>query len=150
MWSEFLTYVLWILFSIASIWIVGLWCWRTITMKAPFPILICRSRGDEKRQRFMARSTDQPSLFIELADSDEAVLSAYDAMRYLHDLPDASSFLRRVRELQHDGYHLVRVVAEGRVVTAAGFRLGDKIPWGPLSVCRRSCYRADAAVQRGG
>ena len=41
---EFLAYALLILFSIVSIWIVGLWCRLTIRMKEPFPVLICRSR----------------------------------------------------------------------------------------------------------
>lgn len=67
---------------------------------------------------------------IELAQSDESILSAFDAMKHLREFDDARSFLQRVRELQRDGYLLVCVVADGRVVAAAGFRVGEKIPWG--------------------
>lgn len=67
---------------------------------------------------------------IELAESDESILSVFDTITHLRTFDDASSFLRRIRELQQDGYLLVRVVADEHVVAAAGFRLGDKIPWG--------------------
>ena len=43
MWIEPLIYLLWILFSIASIGTVGPSCRLTFRMKAPFPVMICRS-----------------------------------------------------------------------------------------------------------
>lgn len=67
---------------------------------------------------------------IELAESDESIESAFDAMQHLRAFDDAQSFLRRVRELQRDGYLLAVVIKEGCVVAAAGFRVGEKIPWG--------------------
>lgn len=67
---------------------------------------------------------------IDLAESDESILAAFEAMKYLRQFDDATSFLRRVREMQKGGYLLARVVRDGRVVAAAGFRIGEKFAWG--------------------
>jgi GNAT superfamily N-acetyltransferase len=67
---------------------------------------------------------------ISVAESDESILAAFDAMKHLRELDDAQSFLRRVRQQQHDGYLLVSVAVDGRAVAAAGFRLGEKLAWG--------------------
>jgi hypothetical protein len=57
---------------------------------------------------------------IELAESDESILSVFDAMQHLRPFDDTVSFLRRVRELQQSRYLLavfltiVLVAAWGR------------------------------------
>ena len=67
---------------------------------------------------------------IEIADSDEDIRAAFEAMRHLRDLPNAQAFLERVRQLQPDGYLLAVLDHGGEIVAAAGFRIGDKLAWG--------------------
>jgi GNAT superfamily N-acetyltransferase len=67
---------------------------------------------------------------VELADSDEEIQAAFDAMKHLRDLPSAEAFLTRVRELQQDGFLLAVLRDRGSVVAAAGFRIGNKLAWG--------------------
>ena len=67
MWVDAAIYLLWVLFSIASIWVVGLWCWLTFRMTEPFPVLICRSRGRSKSRVAVAYLADHRELIPELA-----------------------------------------------------------------------------------
>ena len=69
-------------------------------------------------------------MHISVADSDESILSAFDAMKHLREFGDAQAFLQQVRQQQRDGYLLAAGAVDGRVVAAAGFRLGEKLAWG--------------------
>src|SRR5262245_56686874 len=51
-------------------------------------------------------------------------------MRELRDLPDAASFLRRVRSQQQSGYRLAVLREAAEPIAAAGFRLGESLAWG--------------------
>lgn len=66
-WLESIIYLCWILFSIASIWIIGFWCWLMIRMKEPFPILICRSQGQSATRAFVVPLADHLELIPEVA-----------------------------------------------------------------------------------
>jgi GNAT superfamily N-acetyltransferase len=67
---------------------------------------------------------------IALAESDDDVLACFPVMRHLRDLPDAGSFLRRVRAQQASGYQLAALRDGGGPVAVAGFRLGESLAWG--------------------
>lgn len=79
MWIEFLIYVLLILFSIVSIWIIGLWCWLTMGMKEPFPVLIGRScrrsevGASSSSDAVSARTVRRIHLAISTEDVDRTV-----------------------------------------------------------------------------
>jgi len=67
---------------------------------------------------------------IELAESDDEIRMAFDAMRHLRNLPNPQAFLDRVRQLQQDGYLLATLRDGGNVVAVAGFRIAEKLAWG--------------------
>ena len=67
---------------------------------------------------------------IDLAESDEDILACFPVIRELRDLPDATSFLRRVRSQQLSGYLLAALRDGGEPVAMAGFRLGESLAWG--------------------
>ena len=84
---------------------------------------------------------------IDLAESDESILAAFDAMKHLREFDDAKSFLLRVRELQKDGYLLACVVTDGRVVAVAGFRIAEKIAWLSLEEARWRTFFSLAHIE---
>ena len=67
---------------------------------------------------------------IDLAESDEDIVSCFPVMRHLRELQDATSFLRRVRSQQGSGYQLAALRDGGDPVAVAGFRLGESLAWG--------------------
>jgi GNAT superfamily N-acetyltransferase len=67
---------------------------------------------------------------IDLAKSDEEIVACLPVMRHLRDLPDAASFLRRVRLQQLSGFQLAALRDGGEPLAVAGFRLGENLAWG--------------------
>lgn len=68
---------------------------------------------------------------IELAESDEQIQSAFPVMRQLRPHLDASMFVALIRRLQRtQNFYLVNLQDSGKVVCAAGFRLGESLAWG--------------------
>ena len=67
---------------------------------------------------------------IRIAETDEDILAVFTVMQHLRELSDAASFLERVRHLQTSGYLLAFVSDADEAVAAAGFRIGENLPWG--------------------
>jgi GNAT superfamily N-acetyltransferase len=68
---------------------------------------------------------------IQIAETDEEILSTYDAMRNLHPEIPREDYLFRVRLLESEqNYTIAALRIDGRVVSVAGFRLCRSLGWG--------------------
>lgn len=68
---------------------------------------------------------------IDLAESDEEVRACFAVMRHLRgDLPDAETFLGRVRSQQAGGFRLAALRDGGDPLAVAGFRVQENLAWG--------------------
>lgn len=66
---------------------------------------------------------------ISLAETDEEIGRCFDVMRELRPHLDAENFLRRVQIQRQEGYRLVRLEADGEVVSVAGYRILHNLVW---------------------
>ena len=70
---------------------------------------------------------------IEIAETDEEVLSTFDAMRHLHPEIPKQEYLSRVRLLESEQrYAIAALRIDGRAVSVAGFRLCRSLGWGKI------------------
>jgi GNAT superfamily N-acetyltransferase len=69
---------------------------------------------------------------IEIAGSDAEIDACFDAFQELRPHLIRGEFLSRVRRQQTQGYQVLALVADGRVPSAAGFRVGDFLAWGHI------------------
>jgi GNAT superfamily N-acetyltransferase len=101
----------------------------TIWRRAP---MLRSSHGGCGSQRAPIRWTSRTKVVvkIDLAESDADIVACFAAIRHLRDLPDAATFLRRVRSQQLSGYRLAALRDGGDPVAVAGFRLGESLAWG--------------------
>jgi GNAT superfamily N-acetyltransferase len=77
-----------------------------------------------------APAPSTPAVTIRPAESDDDVRAAFEVMRHLRRLPDAETFLARVRAQESSGYRLAVLAAGGRAAAVAGFRVVENLAWG--------------------
>ena len=67
---------------------------------------------------------------IRIATTDAEILSCHPVMSQLRPRYSSSEFLSAVRRQQGEGYTLVLLVDENRIVAVAGYRVGHNLAWG--------------------
>jgi len=67
---------------------------------------------------------------IRIATDDDARRACHPVMAELRPHLALEEFLAQVRRQECDGYRLAFVEEAGRVVAAAGYRLGENLAWG--------------------
>lgn len=67
---------------------------------------------------------------IALADSDAEIAACFPVLRELRPHLRETEFVARVRRQQAAGYRLAALREDGRVLAAAGYRLGENLAWG--------------------
>jgi GNAT superfamily N-acetyltransferase len=65
-----------------------------------------------------------------IAQTDADIVSCFDTIHQLRSHLSLDEFLARVRRQQKDGYRLACIVADGRVVATAGYRISEKLSCG--------------------
>ena len=63
----------------------------------------------------------------EHADTDDEIASCYDVMAELRPHLEREKFVKLIRSMQADGFRLVCIRAEGRVVAVAGYRISTNL-----------------------
>ena len=67
---------------------------------------------------------------VRVAETDADIAACFDVMAQLRRNLSRDEFVPRVHRQMASGYRLAYVAAEGRVVAAAGYRLGENLAWG--------------------
>jgi GNAT superfamily N-acetyltransferase len=67
---------------------------------------------------------------IRIATSDEEIAGCFPVMRQLRPHLIEATFVARIRELMAAGYKLAYLIADGRPVAVAGYRIEDKLSTG--------------------
>lgn len=69
---------------------------------------------------------------IFLARTDAELMECFAVLRHLRPHLEADAFLPQVRRQEEQGYRVMALRHEGRVVSAAGFRRGEFLAWGRI------------------
>jgi GNAT superfamily N-acetyltransferase len=80
---------------------------------------------------------------VRLAETDADIAACFDVMSQLRMHLIRDEFVPRVRRQMSAAYRLAFVDADGRVVAAAGYRLGENLAWG------RFLYVDDLVTEQG-
>jgi GNAT superfamily N-acetyltransferase len=70
------------------------------------------------------------TISIQLAETDEDILSCFPVMRELRPNLQGEIFLQTIRRFQSEGYFLVMLEADGKVAAVAGYRFGEHLARG--------------------
>lgn len=69
---------------------------------------------------------------IQLAQTDEQILSCFPILKSLRPHLSEEDFVSRIRKQMEEGYHLIYIADEHEVKSAAGYRFADYLAWGKV------------------
>jgi GNAT superfamily N-acetyltransferase len=84
-------------------------------------------------ERSATRIESMSTIQLRHADSEEDLLASFEVMKELRpNLSDAAAFAAQVRRQAEQGYRLLAVWRDGRVVALAGYRVTENLIYGPF------------------